>query len=484
MTIYFASKNPNSYVTGKRFMLDRPAPTVMAAGLAGDSIGHWHIYGDTMTEKEWRVINDTSGWTRDLDITDDPAPTITASSQSQYTIELRDSSMQKKTRQIEKPLYRVPLMSEIQQIPWNGITVASTFSGAGGSCTGYRMAGCRVVWANEFVPAAQASYKANASEHCVLDGRDIRQVKATDIFKATGLKKGELDIFDGSPPCQAFSRAGKRDKGWGEQKKYDHGAKQANEELFFEYIRLLNELKPRAFIAENVSGLLQGTAKGFFKLIMRGLKETGYTVKCKLLDASWLGVPQYRRRAIFIGVREDQGFEPVFPKPMPYQYTVRDALPWLNELKVRNWRSTQPNITDEPSTTIMTTPEGSGFNRKGYEIETDETHTDIVKMRLADGFGKDKFVDPDSQPFQTVLCSPNAPVGTANAGKADFKDQTGDIKRRRFRIEELKRICAFPDDFVLKGSYAKQWERLGNSVPPVMMKSIAEPLIEKLNAKK
>ena len=160
----------------------------------------------------------------------------------------------------DKPPYRVPTMDEVRAIPWNGLTVASTFSGAGGSCTGYRMAGYRVVWANEFVPAAQDSYLANCSDHCTLDKRDIREVQPGDILKATGLAAGELDLFDGSPPCQAFSTAGKRDKGWGEQKTYEHGATQANEQLFDDYIRLLRGLQPKTFVAENVSGLVKGKA--------------------------------------------------------------------------------------------------------------------------------------------------------------------------------------------------------------------------------
>ncbi len=102
-----------------------------------------------------------------------------------------------------KPPYRVPLMAEIAALPWNGLRVASIFSGCGGSCLGYRMAGFKVVWANEFVPAAQSSYNANKAEDCFLDTRDIRQVQPQEILEATGLKQGELDLFDGSPPCQA-----------------------------------------------------------------------------------------------------------------------------------------------------------------------------------------------------------------------------------------------------------------------------------------
>jgi DNA (cytosine-5)-methyltransferase 1 len=94
------------------------------------------------------------------------------------------------TTPTDKPPYRVPMMDEIRAIPPNGLTVASTFSGAGGSCTGYRMAGYRVVWANEFVPAAQESYKANADPSCILDPRDVRTVTADDILTATGLARG------------------------------------------------------------------------------------------------------------------------------------------------------------------------------------------------------------------------------------------------------------------------------------------------------
>ena len=232
-----------------------------------------------------------------------------------------------------KPAYNVPNMAEIAALPWNGFKVASTFSGAGGSCLGYRMAGFKVVWANEFVPMAQESYKANALPDCVLDGRDIKHIQPHDILAATGLKVGELDLFDGSPPCQAFSTAGKREKSWGKEKKYEHGATQKNETLFDEYIRLLRGLQPKVFVAENVSGLVKGTAKGMFLQILAAMKASGYRVTCRVLDAQWLGVPQQRQRTIFVGVRNDLNLEPVHPSPLPYRYSVRDAV--LEPLRVQ-----------------------------------------------------------------------------------------------------------------------------------------------------
>jgi len=316
-----------------------------------------------------------------------------------------------------KPAYNVPSMAEIAALPWNGFKVASTFSGAGGSCLGYRMAGFKVVWANEFVPMAQESYKANAAPDCVLDGRDIKHIQPHDILAATGLKVGELDLFDGSPPCQAFSTAGKREKGWGKEKTYEHGATQKNETLFDEYIRLLRGLQPKVFVAENVSGLVKGTAKGMFLQILAAMKASGYRVTCRVLDAQWLGVPQQRQRTIFVGVREDLNLDPVHPLPLPYRYSVRDALPEISQMKLASV---------------------------------------IYEGMCVDG---ERRWLTEKDPCKTL---PTGPLAAEINGT-----------RRKFTIAELRRICAFPDDFILCGSYAQQWERLGNSVPPVMMQAIA-----------
>lgn len=361
-----------------------------------------------------------------------------------------------------KPPYKIPTMKEIRSIPWNGLTVASTFSGAGGSCTGYRMAGYRVVWANEFVPIAQQSYKANASEHCFLDPRDIKLIQVDDILKATGIKKGELDLFDGSPPCQAFSTAGKREKGWGKKKRYEHGAEQCNEQLFNEYIRLLRGLMPRTFVAENVSGLVKGTAKGMFLEILRDLKASGYRVSCKVLDAKWLGVPQSRTRTIFVGVREDLGLDPVHPKPLPYFYSVRDAMPWITAQPEDNiFLDSQKSMksADEPSRTI--TASGASTSR-----------CEALVYHENGGFSRTECTDKPSPTITATQCRMSVEVENRT-------DATKTVKRK-FTIDEIKRICSFPDDFILKGSCAQQWERLGNSVPPLMMKAIAEEIRDRI----
>lgn len=313
-------------------------------------------------------------------------------------------------------------MREIAQLPWNGLNVVSTFSGGGGSCTGYRMAGYRVLYANEFIEEARSTYRSNhPASH--LDSRDIREVSAAAILDATGLAAGELDLLDGSPPCSSFSMAGKRATTWGKAKAYSDGAQQVTDDLFFEYCRLLDGLQPKVFVAENVAGLIRGAAKGYFKLILAALRAAGYNVGVQLLDAQWLGVPQVRQRLIFVGVRHDLGRLPVFPQPLPYRYSVRDALPEI-VTAYRDHRGIFGGgapCTDTPAPTV-----------------------------LADSVGTHWIRDS---------------ISTA---------------RRKITIPELQRVCSFPDDYVLTGTYAQQWERIGRSVPPLMMRAISSTIRDRI----
>jgi DNA (cytosine-5)-methyltransferase 1 len=389
---------------------------------------------------------------------------------------------------MSKPIYQVPSMDEIRALPWNGFNAISTFSGGGGSSTGYRMAGFKVLWANEFIDAARDTYRANMAPHTILDGRDIRQVKASEILEAIKMQPGELDLFDGSPPCASFSTAGKRQAGWGKVKKYSDKA-QRTDDLFFEYIRLLRELKPKTFVAENVSGLVKGAAKGYFIEIMRELKASGYRVTCKVLDAQWLGVPQSRQRTIFVGVREDLGIEPAHPKPLPYRYSVRDALPWIVDVQHAGNATIRKPIwkgSDRPSPSIVAsgaTVSPTAYLSGGTYIEAE---TDI--SRYAIGAEWEKMGKPGTQSdkfFQLVrpTIEKTCPTITASGGNTSTAGVCHPTEKRKFSIAELKRICGFPDDFILTGTYAQQWERCGRSVPPVMMSHIAAAVRDQILSK-
>lgn len=294
------------------------------------------------------------------------------------------------------------------------------------------MAGFKVLWASEFIDAARHAYKANCAPHTIVDGRDIRQVQASEILAATGLKEGELDLFDGSPPCASFSTAGKREKGWGKVKKYSD-KEQRTDDLFFEYSRLIRGLQPKTFVAENVSGLVKGTAKGYFLEILRELKSCGYRVSCKVLNARWLGVPQARQRTIFVGVREDLNLPPMHPKPLPFQYSVKEAWqnlsddgPSFQKYKLyEHWQKCLPN----------------GNNSKLLNLKRLRWHEPSNTVCQTWGNGTAAITHPDKPIYPSIA--------------------------------QLKRICGFPDDFILTGTYAQQWERCGRAVPPVMMSHIA-----------
>jgi len=171
-------------------------------------------------------------------------------------------------------------------------TVISLFAGCGGSSLGYSMAGYRELLAVDWDKKAIATFRLNFSDVSVWEG-DICQLTADEAMQIAGVKPGELDVLDGSPPCQGFSTTGKRD------------FRDKRNQLFREYVRLLRALKPKMFIMENVSGLIQGKMRMIFAEIMSELRASDYQVSCKLLNAMYFATPQNRKRLIWIGIRDD-----------------------------------------------------------------------------------------------------------------------------------------------------------------------------------
>jgi len=457
----------------------------------------------------------------------------------------------------DRPPYRVPTLAEIEAAPANGLTVVSTFAGAGGSSTGWEMAGYRVRWANEFHPHAAVVYAAN-HPHTIVERRDIRRVTADDIVDAVGCVP---DVLDGSPPCQDFSSAGKRSRGWGEVRAHSDGTRQRSDDLFGEYVRLVDTLRPRAFVAENVKGLVSGAAKGKFKQIVAALSACGYRVQARVLDAQWLGVPQRRKRVIIMGVRDDLGAEPRFPRPLPYRYSILDACPWLGdfgevsrgdgfghraealveplatltafagghdrwELRHHHTAGMKPTTQglDQPAVTITAQPgetlvrtKGHGFvagaqsldepvstiiaryrpnespavlRRAGHgyfpggdlgldqpaptiTTDTGKGYAGRLVINAERGTGVD-FDEPWSSPAD--LPSPTISAAGVSSVRPDQAMLTDGVRSRKLTIPEVMRLCSFPDDYRMHGSYNDQWSRLGNSVPPLMMRAVAAAL--------
>lgn len=362
-------------------------------------------------------------------------------------------------------------------------TVVSTFAGCGGSSLGYRMEGGKVVLAVEWDDNAAETYALNHSATRLYHG-DIKDLEAEQALELSGLDPGELDVFDGSPPCQGFSTAGKR---------VFHDSRN---NLFLDYVRLLEAFRPKVFIMENVSGMVKGKMKLIFVEILKTLKAAGYRVSARLLNAMYFGVPQSRQRIIFVGVRDDlidrrtdEPLMPSHPKPLMRPITVKEALPHARRVvyDTRGIYASQ-DVTEEPMPAITAGGKGSS-NRHHYQIEAasepESNPSSPLPPPLDDAYGRLYSRIPQGGNASHVVGKgqnscvkphPNKPAPTLPATQTGhgFATIAHPTERRALTIEEAKILQSFPPDFEFIGGYSRQWHRIGNSVPPLMMRAIAE----------
>ena len=303
-------------------------------------------------------------------------------------------------------------------------TVISLFAGCGGSSLGYKYAGFKELLAIEWDDNAVKTFKLNFPNVPIWQ-KDIKEITGQEIINSLGIKKGELDLLDGSPPCQGFSTAGKRIVSDGRN------------DLVNENIRLIEELEPKVFVIENVSGMIKGKMKGLFIQYMKKMKSLNYQVKCKLMNAKYYNVPQSRQRVIFIGVRKDLGIEPNYPEGNKKLITVREAF--------GNYKGTfEAPLTD--------------CSKKYWHL-------------LKYGESASKY-HPKGSLFGMIKLNPNKPSPTL---LKSCGNPVCHYKQPRFLDSiELKRISTFPDCFKFIGKIGKIRDRIGNSVPPLFMKAIAE----------
>lgn len=296
-------------------------------------------------------------------------------------------------------------------------TVISTFAGCGGSSLGYHMAGFRELLAVEWEQNAADTFRLNFP-HVPLYHGDIASLSVDECLRLAGVRPGELDVFDGSPPCQGFSTAGAREIG------------DARNQLFREYCRLLQGLRPRAFVMENVSGMVKGSFKLLFAEILRSLRACGYRVKARLLNAQFFGVPQSRERMIFVGIREDINAEPSHPSGWSIPVVVRDAFSAVS-------------APDSPALT----PLYAGYWHRAKQGESVGKIKSVKKLHELRVAGTLLKSEGNGAPYHPTEC-------------------------RAISTSERKRIGSFPDGFLFT-SHASATERIGNSVPPLLMRSIA-----------
>jgi DNA (cytosine-5)-methyltransferase 1 len=326
--------------------------------------------------------------------------------------------------------------------------VVSLFSGCGGSSLGYKLAGFKILSANEFVNAARDTYHANFPD-TILISEDVRKINGEQILKLIKKKKGELDVLDGSPPCNAFTTTGKREKNWGINKHYSDEKFQRTDDLYYEFIRILKDIMPKVFLTENVPALTQGVARGYFNDIFTKMKETGYNVRCAIMDASLYNVAQKRKRLFFMGVRKDFNVQPSFPRPNKRPLTVREV--W-NNLKNNKWELEQAR--DVPFS-VKTWLKQIKAGQKGSQVHPKKFFFSLTRVAM-------------DRPSPTVVG-----ISGDSAAGGKWAALCHHSENRYLTISEIKRISSFPDDFILTGNFAQQWERVARAVPPNLMKANA-----------
>lgn len=312
--------------------------------------------------------------------------------------------------------------------------VISLFAGCGGSSLGYKLAGCTVLAAVERDKNASAVYRLNFPD-TRLYTEDICTLEPEQILAELGLKPGELDILDGSPPCQGFSMTGKRQLA------------DPRNRLFSDYVRFLRILQPRAFVMENVPGLVAGQMRYIFREMTEQLTQAGYVVQARILNAMHYGVPQSRKRLIVLGFHKDLGLCPAHPLPQSVPISFRSA---VLGLKAHDLICKPVGRALKLSYALKPGESGARLHQR-YE----QKGNDFSLIRLA-----------WDKPSPTV-CK------TIRPGQCGLLHPD---ESRFLSIGELKRICAFPDDFQLLGTFEERWGRLGNAVPPLLTQAVANSL--------
>lgn len=309
---------------------------------------------------------------------------------------------------------------------------------------GYKRLGCDVIAANDIDPEMAYHYKLNLNpkHYFLCPIKDLLHRDLPDELY-------NLDILEGSPPCSSFSVAGNREKDWGKKKHFREGqAAQVLDDLFFDWLNLLDRLKPRAAIAENVKGMISGNAKGYTKMIMQRFREIGYNPQLFLVNAADCGVPQRRERVFFCALRNDIERPKLVLAPTHRWVSAEESTSDLQNLTEEEKKETAPTATDKRFW-AMTKP-GDDYREACFIAN-----------------GKKSF-------FHHVRLNENIPVNTLTAHPSNITHWS---QMRSLSFRETKRFGSFPDDYQAKTANLGKY-MIGMSVPPKMTEQVAKAVIE------
>lgn len=345
----------------------------------------------------------------------------------------------------------------------NQLTAIDLFSGCGGSAWGFREAGFKIKAAIDIDDWSLKTYIRNHPDTNVIKG-DIRNISGRELLEAAGLKKEELTVLLACPPCQGFSSA--RSKSLS----YD-----PRNELVYEFVRLVKELRPKMIAMENVPGLSRGIGLEIFSDVVAQLHEVGYATVNDVLNASDLGIPQNRKRVILLGTRL-KNIKLKLPEPthgsedkLIPKVTVGDIIANLppiskGEKHVSDPMHVSANLSEINLKRLKITPHNGG----GWKNWPEKLRLECHKKGNgghSDVYGRMKWNEP----------SPTLTRGCTSISKGRFGHPE---QNRAISLREAARLQSFPDTYIFEGAFTNISKQIGNAVPPLLAEKIAETIID------
>lgn len=333
------------------------------------------------------------------------------------------------------------------------IKTISLFSGCGGLDLGFEASNFDVLFASDIFKEAAETLRHNNPNTFVFGppyfSGDVSEIDVASLESLANIKGAEIDMIIGGPPCQPFSVAAAQRFLKSDTRFKRKGFESEKGQLIFEYLRLIKEIKPKAFLIENVPGILKIDGGKTIDNLKDVLKDLGYTVNVAVLDAANYGVPQNRKRAIIVGNLLGIDFQ--FPTKEPLlgnkgfsQKTVAQAL---------------ANI---PATIT------NNETRKHSEESIERYKKLLFGQR--DPQGRVDRLNPDL-PSKTIIAG-----GTKGGGRSHLHP----FLARTLSVRECARLQTFPDNFEFKGNTARQFTQVGNAVPPLLAEVLARAIGEQI----
>ncbi len=309
--------------------------------------------------------------------------------------------------------------------------IVSLFAGCGGLDLGFEKAGFNIVWANEFDEAIHATYRLN-HPNTILNTSDIRTLTGKDI--------PDCDGIIGGPPCQAWSEGGKQ-----------LGIKDPRGQLFLDYIRIVNDKKPKFFVIENVQGILDKKHKKSLSYFMNMLCKAGYRISYELLNAADYMIPQDRFRVFFIGIRNDLSNKYVFPNAVSSEpITLRQAI---------------GDIIEPPRFYCDNKVERENSIRMNHDAYTGSYDAKYMARNRVRGWDEISFTMQAQA--RNAPIHPQAPKMVFISSSQRIFVKGSEHLYRRLSVRECARIQTFPDNFHFIYNDVKDgYKMVGNAVPP------------------